>query len=347
MSYTVSQIAKELSGEVVGDGDLVLAGIAPADSAKGGDLTFADQESYLAAALAGEASAILVPAALAPGTEGRGKTLIRVKDARIAVARALALFFPPPAYPPGVAPGVFFDTTSEIDPSAHVGPHCVIGAGVRIGARAVLMGGNHIGAGSRIGDDTVLHPNVVVYPGSRIGNRVAIHAGTAIGSDGYGYVLDQGKHRKVPQIGTIVIEDDVEIGANAALDRGALGATVIGQGTKIDNLVHLAHNVVVGKHCLLLGQVGIAGSTKMGDYVVIASQSGISGHLKIGNQALVGAKSGVMRDIPDGGRVLGHPAVSDIQAKRQWVATAQLPETVRRVKALEKRVGEGDSPAGE
>jgi UDP-3-O-[3-hydroxymyristoyl] glucosamine N-acyltransferase len=185
-----------------------------------------------------------------------------------------------------------------------------------------------------------LFPNVVLYRQTQVGHRVTIHAGTVIGSDGFGYVLDQGRHRKMLQLGNVVIREDVEIGANVAIDRGALGSTVIGQGTKIDNLVHVAHNVVIGRHCLILGQVGFAGSTTLGDYVVVASQSGISDHLKLGNQAMVGAKSGVMRDVADGGRVLGIPAAPDRQAKRQIIALQQLPELLRRTRELEKQVQE-------
>src|SRR5207247_42769 len=183
-------------------------------------------------------------------------------------------------------------------------------------------------------------PNVVLYGQSQIGHRVAIHAGTVIGSDGYGYVFDEGRHRKMLQVGHVIIHDDVEIGANAAIDRGALGATVIGQGTKIDDLVHVAHNVVIGRQWLVMGQVGLAGSTHLGHYCVIASQSGIAGHLKLGNQATVGAKSGVMRDIPDKGTVLGTPAAPDKQAKRQMIAVQQLPELIRRMRELEKQVAE-------
>ena len=200
------------------------------------------------------------------------------------------------------------------------------------------MGGNHVGRDCVIGDDVCLFPNAVLYPRTQVGHRVSIHAGTVIGSDGYGYVFDEGRHRKVLQLGNVIIGDDVEIGANAAIDRGALGSTVIGPGTKIDNLVHVAHNVVMGRHCLVMGQVGFAGSTHLGDYCVIASQSGIAGHLKLGTKAVVGAKSGVMRDIPDGGRVLGIPAVPDKQAKRQIIAVQQLPELIQRLRELEKEV---------
>ena len=217
---------------------------------------------------------------------------------------------------------------------------------MKLGARSVLMAGNHIGRDCQIGDDVCLYPNVVIYARTQIGHRVAIHAGTVIGSDGYGYVFDEGKHRKVLQVGTVVIHDDVEIGANSAIDRGALGSTVIGSGTKIDNLVHVAHNVVIGRNCLVMGQVGFAGSTKLGDYCVIASQSGIAGHLKLGHQATVGAKSGVMRDVPDKGTVLGIPAAPDKQAKRQFIAIQQLPDLIRRMRELEKQVAELSAKVG-
>ena len=154
-----------------------------------------------------------------------------------------------------------------MDPTAHIGPYCVVGESVRIGARSVLQGGNHVGADCQLGEDVNLFPNVTLYPRTEIGNRVRIHAGTVIGSDGFGYVLDNGIHRKVPQIGNVIIRDDVEIGANVTIDRGALGPTIIGKGTKIDNLVQIAHNVTIGEHCIIVAQVGIAGSTKLGNYV--------------------------------------------------------------------------------
>jgi len=332
--FTVAYLAEQIGGEVIGDGLVMISGIAPAASARVGDLTFAEKDSYLAAAEASEASAILVPA----GFQSATKVLIRVKDARVAIAKVLPLFFPPAAHDAGIHSSAVVDPTAIIDATATVGPHCIISAGVRIGARSVLMGGNHLGRDTQIGEDVCLHPNVVLYAKTQVGNRVNIHAGTTIGSDGYGYVFDQGRHRKMMQVGNVVIHDDVEIGSNTSIDRGALGSTVIGQGTKIDNLVHVAHNVVMGRHCLIMGQVGFAGSTQLSDYVVIASQSGIAGHLKLGTQATIGAKSGVMRDIPAGETVLGYPAAPDKQAKRQWIAMAQLPDALRRLKALEKRI---------
>jgi UDP-3-O-[3-hydroxymyristoyl] glucosamine N-acyltransferase len=336
MPVTAAQIAEQLKGEVIGDGSTPLTGFAPADSARAGDLTFAEKDTHFAAAEQSQAAAILVSQAFTSAT----KVVIRVRDARVAMARVLPLFFPPdqPAF--GVHPSAIIDATAQIDPTAHIGPYCVIGARVRLGARSVLAGGNHIGRDCQIGDDACLFPNVVLYARTQIGHRVSIHAGTVIGSDGYGYVFDEGRHRKVLQTGNVIIGDDVEIGANTAIDRGALGSTVIGQGTKIDNLVHIAHNVVMGRHCLIMGQAGFAGSTTLGDYCVIASQAGIAGHLKLGAQAMVGAKSGVMRDVPDGGRVLGLPAAPDKQAKRQMIAVQQLPELIHRLRELEQQVAQ-------
>ncbi|MCI0536381.1 MAG: UDP-3-O-(3-hydroxymyristoyl)glucosamine N-acyltransferase [Verrucomicrobiales bacterium] len=334
MTFTASHIAEQLRGEVFGDGSVALTGFAPAACARSGDLTFAEKESYFAAAEQSQAAAILVSGEFAPSK----KVLIRVPNARVAVAKVLPFFFPPEQPPHGIHPSAVIASSAQIDPTAHLGPNCVVGERARIGARSVLLGGNHIGRDCQIGDDVCLFPNVVIYAQSQIGHRVSIHAGTVIGSDGYGYVFDEGRHRKMLQVGNVIIHDDVEIGANTAIDRGALGSTVIGQGTKIDNLVHIAHNVVMGRHCLVMGQVGFAGSTHLGDYCVIASQSGIAGHLTLGNQATVGAKSGVMRDIPDKGTVLGIPAAPDKQAKRQMIAVQHLPELIRRMRELEKQV---------
>jgi UDP-3-O-[3-hydroxymyristoyl] glucosamine N-acyltransferase len=343
MPFTAAQIAEQLRGEVIGDGSVKLTGFAPADCARSGDLTFAEKETYFAAAEQSQAAAILVSDGFAVSSK---KVLIRVPNARIAMARLLPVFFPPDKHAPGIHPSAAIAPSAQIDPTAHIGPNCAVGARVRLGARSVLMGGNHLGRDCQIGDDTCLFPNVVIYAQSQIGHRVIIHASTVIGSDGYGYVLDEGRHRKVLQVGNVIIHDDVEIGANTAIDRGTLGSTVIGQGTKIDNLVHIAHNVVIGWHCLVLGQVGFAGSTRLGDYCVIASQSGIAGHLKLGNQVTIAAKSGVMRDVPDGEKLLGIPAVPDKQAKRQMIAAQQLPEMIRRMRKLEKEIEQLKAKSG-
>ena len=320
---------------MLGDGTTRLTGLSSIEGARAGDLTFAEKPSQFLAAEQGEATAILS----LPAVTSSPKVVIRVANPRLAFARILPLFFPRDDYPAGADSSARIAVSAQVDPSAHIGPNCCIGEGVQIGPRSVLMGGNHVRKDSRIGADTSLYPHVVLYERTIIADRVTIHAGSVIGSDGYGYVFDGGSHRKVLQIGNVVIHSDVEIGANCAIDRGALDSTVIGAGTKIDNLVHIAHNVVIGRHCLIMGQVGFAGSTHLGDYVVVASQSGIAGHLHLGSQSTVGAKSGVMRDIPAKETVLGIPAMPGMQAKRQWIAVQQLPEVIRRLRELEKLVG--------
>lgn len=335
MPFTAAEIAGQLQGEVRGDASTVLTGFAPADSARAGDLTFAENESYFQRAEQSAASAILV----AGDFSSPKKVLIRVANARIAFAKVLPLFFPERVFPAGVHSTAIIAPSAKIDATAHIGPYCVVGESVSIGARVVLQGGNHVGANSRIGEETNIFPNVTLYPQTQIGRHVRIHAGTVIGSDGFGYVQDQGVHRKVPQIGFVMIGDDVEIGANVTIDRGALGPTTIGKGTKIDNLVQVAHNVTIGDHSLLVAQAGIAGSTKLGNYVILGGQVGIAGHLKIGSQAIVMAQAGVMRDVPDGEKVLGTPAYPHRIFKRHTIAIQQLPELIRRVRELEKKLG--------
>ncbi len=335
MTFTTAEIAKHLEGEVVGDATAMLTGFAHATSAKPGDLTFAENEDYFTHAEQSAATAII--------TDGRFKSarkiLIRVPNARIAFAKAMALFFPEKKFTAGIHPTAVIAASAKVDASAHIGPHCVVGERVRIGARAVLQACNSVGDDSKLGDDVNLFPNVTVYPDTEIGKRVRIHAGTVIGSDGFGYVQDGGVHRKVPQIGNVIIGDDVEIGANVTIDRGALGPTVIGQGTKIDNLVQIAHNVEIGEGSLIISQVGISGSCKFGKYVILAGQAGFAGHLKIGDRVTVSAQSGVMTDIPAGEKWLGTPAQPDKQAKRQMIAIQRLPDLLKRVAELEKQAG--------
>ena len=335
MPTTAAEIAKLLNGEVVGDGNTELINFAPADAAKPGDLTFAENEAYLARAEQSAASAILVDGK----TTSQKKVLIRVANPRIAFAKVLPLFFPEPVFASGVHHTAVIAASAKIDPSAHIGPHCVVGERSVIGPRVVLQGGNHVGTDCAIGEDTNLFPNVTLYTRTQVGKRVRIHAGTVVGSDGFGYVFDAGFHRKVPQIGNVIIGDDAELGANVTVDRGALGSTVIGKGSKIDNLVQIAHNVIIGDHCIVVAQAGIAGSTKLGGYVVLGGQVGIAGHLKLGNQVTVAAQSGVMHDIPDGEKWFGTPAQPDKQTKRQLLAVQKLPELLRRVAELERQLG--------
>ncbi|MBM3831694.1 MAG: UDP-3-O-(3-hydroxymyristoyl)glucosamine N-acyltransferase [Verrucomicrobia bacterium] len=332
MPFTAAEIAEQLQGEVLGDASITLTGFAPAANAKPGDLTFAENEAYFLRAEQSAASAILADGDFKLSQ----KVIIRVGNARVAFAKVLPLFFPEPIFAPGIHASATVASTARIDPSAHIGPQCMIGDNVRIGARTVLHGGNYVDTSCALGDDVRIFPRVVLYPRTHIGHRVRIHAGAVIGSDGFGYVLDGGIHRKVPQIGNVIIHDDVEIGANVTIDRGALGPTIIGQGTKVDNLVQIAHNVVIGEHCLVVAQTGIAGSTKLGDYVTLAGQVGLAGHLKIGSRVTVAAQSGVMHDIGEGEKWFGTPAQPDRQMKRQLLALQQLPEMLRRVAEIGK-----------
>ena len=342
MAFSADEIARRLQGQVQGDGSVQLSGFAPAQAAQPGDLTFAENERYFAAAEKSAASAILVDGEFTSPS----KVLIRVPNARIAFAKVLPLFFPAPSFQPGIHPSAVCAASARIDPTAHIGPHCVIGERTQLGPRTVLEGGNHIGAECRLSEDVHLFPNVVLYARTELGKRVMIHSGSVIGADGFGYVFDGGAHVKVPQIGNVVVGDDVEIGANVAIDRGALGSTIIGKGTKIDNLVQIGHNVVIGEYCLLVGQVGIAGSTRLGNYVTLAGQVGIAGHLKIGDRVIVAAKAGVMNNIPDGEKWLGTPAQVDRQMKRQFVCMRNLPELMQRVHALESKLEELQAQTG-
>lgn len=337
--FTAAEIASQLNGEVIGNSATEISGFAPALTAKAGDLTFAENEKFFCAAEESAASAILV----AGDFQSQRKVLIRVKNARIAFAKILPLFFPEPKFSAGIHSTAVVDSSAQIDSSAHVGPHCFIGANVRIGPRTILEGGNHVAAESVLGEDTRIFPNVTLYHATRIGNRVRIHSGTVLGSDGFGYVFDGGFHRKIPQTGNVVIHDDVEIGANVTIDRGALGPTTIGKGTKIDNMVQIAHNVTIGEHSLVIAQVGIAGSATIGNYVTIAGQAGIAGHIKIGDRAMIAGKSGIMEDVAPGGKWFGSPiAYPDRDMKRQILAVQRLPELIKRVAALERKLEKGD-----
>jgi UDP-3-O-[3-hydroxymyristoyl] glucosamine N-acyltransferase len=341
MPFTAAEIATRLAGEVIGDPTIRLTGFSAAGTAKPGDLTFAENDIYFARAEQSAAAAIMVDGYFTSAN----KVIIRVPNARVAFAKVLPIFFPEAPVPCGIHPSAIIAPSAQIDPTAHVGPHCIIGEQTRIGARTMLQGGTFVGSSCTLAEDIIVFPNVTLYERTQVGNRVRIHSGAVIGSDGFGYVLDGGVHRKIPQIGFVILHDDVEIGANVTIDRGALGPTVIGKGTKIDNLVQIAHNVIIGENCLVIAQTGIAGSTKLGHYVTLAGQAGLTGHLKIGNRVTVAAQSGVMHDIPDGEKWMGSPAQPDRQTKRQFLAVQQLPDLLRRVAELEKRLSELTNPA--
>ena len=334
MQFTAAKIAQAVGGRVVGDSAVRLTGFARADQAKAGDLTFAESDKYFEKAKQGAASAILVAADYPPD----GKTLIRVPNARVAFAKVLPLFFPEDRFTPGVDPTALVAKSARIDPTAHIGPLCIVGERTTIGPGAVLVGHNYVGSDCAIAAGSRLFPCVVAYAQTQIGQRVRIHAGSVIGADGFGYVEHEGAHLKIQQIGNVIIHDDVEIGANVTIDRGALGPTVIGRGTKIDNLVQVAHNVIIGEHCLVVAQVGIAGSAQLGKHVTLAGQSGVGGHIKVADGTIVGGQCGVIVNTSEGDKLFGTPAQPVMQAKRQAIALQRLPELLKKVAVLEARL---------
>jgi len=327
MLITVRDLAKQIGGELEGDGSLSISEIAPIPHARTTSITFAENPKHCIAAEASAAAAVIVPQT-APASK---KTLIRVKNPRAAFARTLAIFHPPRAYPAQVHPTAQLGKNVRLSEGVFIGEFAVLRDNVSIGNRTVIEAHCVIGAGTSLGDDCLLYPNVTLYHDIRIGNRVAIHAGSVIGSDGFGYVQDGAERLKIPQIGNVIIEDDVEIGANVTIDRATMDSTLIRRWTKIDNLVQIAHNVTLGQNCIIVSQAGVAGSVEIGDNVTLAGQAGIADHLKIGANSVVAAQSGVSENLPAGSIVFGTPAQPVMQTKRQIIALRKLPELLRKL----------------
>ncbi len=319
-AVSVGEIVDFVGGECKGDRDQSITAVAPLALAGADQLSFLSNRKYAAELSATRAGAILVPKNLA----GDDPRWIRVDDAYFAFARVMTRWFSHRPMPKGVSSNAVVAPSAKLGSNVALGHFAVIGDDVVIGNNVTIFQGVSIEAGSVIGDDCIIYPNVAIYDSTRIGRRCIIHSGVVIGSDGYGFATHGGRHHKIPQIGIVRIEDDVEIGAGSTIDRAALGETVIGEGTKIDNLVQIGHNVKIGKHCLLVSQVGIAGSTELGDYVAVAGQSGFSGHLKIGNRVQVAAKSAVLADVPDDAKVMGSPAVPFTEFARRHAALKKL-----------------------
>jgi UDP-3-O-[3-hydroxymyristoyl] glucosamine N-acyltransferase len=319
-AVSVGEIVDLVAGQFAGDRNCSVVGVASLAQAKSDQLSFLSNRKYVADLAATRAGTVLVPKNL----EGDDDRWIRVDDPYFAFARIMTRWFSNRPMPKGISPKAVVSSSAKLGQNVVLGHFTIIGDEVVIGNNVTIFQGVSIEAGSVIGDDCIIYPNVSIYDGTRIGHRCIIHSGVVIGSDGYGFALHEGKHHKIPQIGIVRIEDDVEIGAGTTIDRAALGETVIGEGTKIDNLVQIGHNVRVGKHCLLVSQVGIAGSTELGDYVAVAGQSGFSGHLKIGNRVQVAAKSAVLADVPDDTKVMGSPAVPFTEFARRHAALKKL-----------------------
>jgi UDP-3-O-[3-hydroxymyristoyl] glucosamine N-acyltransferase len=318
---------------------VAIQGISALRTARPGDLTFLSHPKYKADVAGTQASLVLVSPEY--GGEPRpGQLYLVVDQPSVALARLCARIEQAsrPPVTPGVHPSAVVAAGAWIDATASVGPLCVIEAGARVGARALLQAAVYVGRDVIIGEDCQLMPGVRLYAGTELGCRVRLHANAVVGSDGFGYEFVGGRHEKVPQIGKAVIEDDVEIGAGSTIDRARFGRTVIGEGTKIDNLVQIGHNVTVGRHCILCAQVGISGSVVVEDYVVLAGQAGIGGHITIGRGVKVGGKAGVTTDLAPGVSVNGSPAIPLMLERRIAVLKQRLPELFHRVDALEAHV---------
>jgi len=334
MARPLTEIAKVLNGRILGDEHLLIEGIAPIETAKAGEMSFvADRKNEKKAASSG-ASVLIVRETL-PGLE---TTFLVVGNPYFAFAKAMALFHPPPVFLPGIDASAVVAEGLEIGEGASIGPLAVIEAGVRIGAGARVGAGVFVGEGSTIGADTLIHPNVTIREGVRIGARVIVHSGTVIGSDGFGFAPEKGSYHKIPQVGGVIVEDDVELGANVAIDRGTLGDTVIGRGTKVDNLVQIGHNVVIGNDTILVAQVGISGSVRIGHHVTLAGQVGVAGHLSIGDHVVLGGKSGVTKDIPSGSGLTGFPPIPHKSWLKAQAVFRHLPEMKSQVKELTDKV---------
>ena len=334
---TVSELAALVGGEVFsGSGDAVIEGPAALESAGPGEISFFAHPRYAADLRTTRAAAVLVPRDFAGETPA---ACIRVDDPSAAFTRITREFLREPAPPPaGVHPSAVVHSGAQIAPDASIGEQAVVMPGAVIGPRSVVMAAGYIGTGARIGAACLLHPHAVVGHGCLLGDRVILHSGAVVGSDGFGYDTQDGRHTKIAQSGIVVVEDDVEIGANTTIDRGTYGPTSIGSGTKVDNLVMIAHNCRIGRHAMICSQVGVAGSTTTGDFVVMAGQVGVRDHVHIGDRAILGARSGVSNDIPAGVTVLGEPAIELRDRKLQLATMSKLPEMRKTLKDLASRV---------
>ncbi|KXU34996.1 UDP-3-O-(3-hydroxymyristoyl)glucosamine N-acyltransferase [Cephaloticoccus primus] len=323
----------------LGETRATLRAIASLEAAGPGDLSFLGNAKYRAAVPQSRASVLLLPEDY-DGEPQPDQLFLFVKNPSAALAAICARLeqqlWPKPQ--PGVHPTAVVEEGALVDPTATIGPLCVVAAGAQIGARAHLQAQVWIGAGAQIGEDCWLMPHSVLSARCVLKNRVRLHPGVVIGADGFGYDFVEGRHEKIPQVGTVVVEDDVEIGANTTIDRARFSETRIGAGTKIDNLVQIGHNVIVGKHCILCSQVGIAGSVTLEDYVVLAGQVGVSGHLRIGQAAKAGGQAGIIADVEPGVFISGYPAMPHRLASRLQVLQRRLPDLFKRVDQLEREL---------
>lgn len=336
MVLTAEAIAQRLGGRLMGDAHTEVTGVSSLESAGEGSLVYVDSPKQLAKAEASAAACLLLSVAVEP----RGKTAVVVRNPKRAFAEAVSWFHPPEPFRPGIHPTAVISPQAQVHAEVEIGAHVMIERGAKIG------GGTRIGAGCYVGGDVVvgegcrLYPNVTLYARVRLGARVIVHSGTVIGSDGFGYVFDEGRYWKFPQIGDVVVGDDVEIGSNVSIDRGALDSTLIGRGTKIDNLVQIAHNVHIGEDCVIAAETGISGSSLIGNRVVIGGQVGLGDHVTIEDEAVLHSQCGVLpgKRIRRGQAVWGTPARPLAEFKKLYAHFGRLDEMAEELKELRQRV---------
>jgi UDP-3-O-[3-hydroxymyristoyl] glucosamine N-acyltransferase len=339
--FTLGELAGHLGARLEGDPTQSVRAVAPLEAAGPDDVSFVLGPRYGRLAAESRAGAIVAP----EGLEGLRAAVLRVAAPQAAFITLLRLFHPEPPLEPGTHRLAWVADSARVDAAAAVGPFAVVERGARIGRGSRVGALCFVGEGAELGEDVVLYPRVVVCDGVRIGNRVIVHSGAVLGADGFGYAFDGQAHRKIPQVGGVRIGDDVEIGANTTVDRATLGETVIGRGSKVDNLVQVGHNCRIGEDVILVSQVGVSGSSTVGNRAVLAGQVGIADHVEIGAGAILTAKSGVHSEIPAGEVWSGIPARPTAEAKRIWAAETRLPELLRRVRNLEKRLTDLENKA--
>lgn len=338
LAIPLSKLAALVDGHIEGD-EVTITGVNTIDDAAEGQIAFVDRPELLPVGEASSAAALIV----SPHAKTTSKPIIVTEDPRLAFSKVLELFAPERRVYEGIHPTAVVGASAEIGENVSIGAHAFVGDHVSIGEGSVIHPLAYVGHDVRIGSQSEVHPQVFVGERVTIGDNCVIHAGAAIGCDGFGYLAQATGHRKIPQIGTVIIENDVEIGANCTIDRATIAATIIGAGTKIDDAVHIAHNCVIGKNCLFAGQVGIAGSTEVGDYVIMGGQVGVNDHVRICGQVIVGAQAGVFSDIDEPGTYSGYPAREHRNQLRVLAGTQKIPELLKTIKNLEHRLAELES----
>ena len=336
----LQEIADKLGGRVVGDGDLVISNIASIQEAGPGEITFLTRDSFAKRLGDCKASAVIVGKELAANQDAQNiiQNMVIVDNPALAYAEVAEMFDTPKHKEPGVSRLACVSEDAQVSPEAAIMPFVYVGRGSIIERGVTVYPFTYIGENVRVGEETLVYSNVSLYNGVTVGKRVTIHAGSVLGSDGFAYAWDGAKHRKIPQLGSLVVEDDVEVGANTTIDRGSLGKTVIGRGVKIDNLVQIAHNVSIGENSIIVAQVGIAGSSTLGRNVVLAGQVGVRDHVNIGDNAKAGGGTGITKDVAANSNIMGTPHMPHREWLRLQSYIKRLPDLFRRTEAVEKRL---------